>query len=128
MKQSSKREIGQLGEDIAAKYLENKGFLVLTRNYRKKWGELDLIVSKDRMLHFVEVKSVTRKIDSGKVARETYRAEENVHLQKLKRMYRAIETYLAEKNIEGDWVVDVMTVKIDTGNNKARCEFIENVF
>jgi len=47
--------IGRLGEDIATGYLKNRGFHIITRNYRKKWGEIDIIAKKDNVLHFVEV-------------------------------------------------------------------------
>lgn len=127
MNPSSKREVGQLGEDIAAKYLETKGFLIIARNYRKKWGELDLIAKKDGQLRFVEVKATVRDLSGGVVSHETYRLEDKVHPDKLKRMYRAIESYLAEKDINEEWSIDVVTVLIDKSQRMARCELIENV-
>jgi len=127
MNSFSKREVGQLGEDIAAKYLENKGFVIFERNYRKKWGELDLIAKKGGELRFIEVKATIRGLGEGFVSHETYRPEEKVHPHKLKRMHRAIETYLAEKDISEDWSIDVVTVLIDKGQKIARCELIENV-
>lgn len=39
-------EIGQLGEEIACQYLEKKGYTILDRNFRRKWGEIDIICSK----------------------------------------------------------------------------------
>ncbi|KKT37913.1 MAG: hypothetical protein UW27_C0008G0048 [Parcubacteria group bacterium GW2011_GWA1_44_13] len=58
---TEKQKIGRLGEDIAVKYLENKGFLVIERNYLKKCGEIDVIAKKAGITHFIEVKSVTRE-------------------------------------------------------------------
>lgn len=127
MSSSSKREVGQLGEDIAAKYLEGKGFLILERNYRKPWGELDLIAKKNGNLRFIEVKAASREAGSVTTGGSEYRLEEKVHPQKLKRMYRAIETYLAEKDIQDEWSVDVVTVLIDHDQRRAQCELIENV-
>jgi len=57
MAQTDKQRIGQIGEDCAVKYLENRGYKILERNYRKKYGEIDIIALKDSILHFVEVKS-----------------------------------------------------------------------
>jgi len=42
----TKKEIGKRGEDIAAEFLQRKGFSVIDRNYHSRWGELDLIAVK----------------------------------------------------------------------------------
>ncbi|MGE5415948.1 MAG: YraN family protein [Acidobacteriota bacterium] len=52
-----KREIGQRGEDLAAVYLERQGYKIITRNYRSRWGEIDIICRKNGILIFVEVRS-----------------------------------------------------------------------
>ncbi len=57
-----KKEIGQVYEKIAAKYLEDKGYRVLYNNYNTRYGEIDLIAYKDSMYIFCEVKY--RKDDS----------------------------------------------------------------
>ena len=53
--------IGGLGEDLAVKYLENKGYEIIERNFRRPWGELD-IVARDEgaTLVFIEVKTMKR--------------------------------------------------------------------
>lgn len=48
-----------LGEDAACKYLENNGYKILERNFRKGYGEIDIIAVKDKVLVFVEVKTRT---------------------------------------------------------------------
>ncbi|HPF20986.1 MAG TPA: YraN family protein [Syntrophomonas sp.] len=53
--------LGRQGEDIAAAYLQQQGYEILTRNYRCRYGELDLICRKGGLLVFVEVK--TRRSD-----------------------------------------------------------------
>ena len=50
-------ELGKKGEDVAAKYLNDKGFKVLALNARFRTGEIDIVASKKGELHFVEVKS-----------------------------------------------------------------------
>lgn len=49
--------IGKQGEQIAADFLENKGYNILERNYRFGKGEIDIIAEKDKLLIFVEVKT-----------------------------------------------------------------------
>ncbi len=49
-------ELGIWGEDLAAAFLRDKGFALVTRNYRSPYGEIDLIVQNEEYLVFVEVK------------------------------------------------------------------------
>lgn len=53
----NKREIGNLGENLAKEYLIKNNFKILEKNYRTRVGEIDLIVEKDSSVIFVEVKS-----------------------------------------------------------------------
>lgn len=123
-------EIGRLGEDVSCEFLEKRGFTVTARNYRKNWGEIDIIVKKSGITHFIEVKSVTRE-NLENVSREMdeFRPEDNMHPWKLKRLSRTIQSYLFEnKNIgEGEWQFDVMTVYLDQKNKKARVYFMEDL-
>ena len=52
----NRRKIGQEQEELAAKYLEEKGYEILERNYRIRTGEIDLIARDARYLVFIEVK------------------------------------------------------------------------
>src|SRR5665647_568897 len=96
---SETQKTGEIGENIAVRFLVKHGFLILDRNYTKKWGELDIVAKKDKKLYFIEVKSVSRetlnKIDD-------YRPEDNMHPWKMKRLSRTIQTYLLSKNIGED--------------------------
>lgn len=59
MAKTEKRKTGDLGEDIAERFLMKQGFVVVERNYLRKWGEIDIIVQKGGMIYFVEVKTVS---------------------------------------------------------------------
>jgi len=48
---------GKKGEDIASNYLEKNGYIILARNWRHKHYEVDIIAAKNKLLHFVEVKT-----------------------------------------------------------------------
>ncbi len=123
---SQSQKIGEIGEHLAARFLKNKDFIVLERNYTKKWGELDIVAKKENTIHFVEVKSKSvnfsfdNKIDS-------YKPEDNMHPWKLKRLSRTIETYLAENNVKIEWQFDLVVVYLDLKSNQARINLMENI-
>lgn len=128
-KETEKQKIGRMGEDVACRFLMKRGFNVIERNYLKKWGEIDIIAQKGKILRFIEVKTVSRE-NVGNISHETngYRPEENVHPKKLRRMTRVIQTYLIEKGIEDDnWQFDVLAVYFDLNNMEAKCRFTEDV-
>jgi len=124
-------EIGAKGEEIATKWLGNKGFFVIDKNYKRKWGELDIIVQKDRIVHFVEVKTVSKKSYGGRFEQEVnnYRPEDNMHPWKLQRLRRALQTYLLEKYKanEPKWQFDLICVFLDMDKRVAKVKFIENL-
>jgi putative endonuclease len=128
----SRQQIGSRGETLATWYLERKGFEILERNYRKKWGEIDIVArGTDQKVHFVEVKSVSyetkRDLDLAVKARN-WRPEENVHPYKLRKLNRAIDSWLIEKRYDGDWVIDVLAVRVVPREKYATVKFIPNVF
>lgn len=53
---------GKLGESHIAKYLEQRGYRILKRNFQCRFGEIDIIAANDQYIAFVEVK--TRRRDS----------------------------------------------------------------
>jgi len=141
---TEKQLIGKLGEDIACKYLKSKGFTIINRNYLKKCGEIDIIAQNKGLIHFIEVKSVSRacpsnyqndlnrEIKTKSVSSETndsYRPEDNIHTWKLERLRKTIQLYLAEKYVssETDWFFDVITVYIDQEKRLSRVNMLENV-
>jgi putative endonuclease len=53
---ASSRELGAWGEEKAARYLEQKGYRIVERNFRSRFGEIDLVVEDEKFLVFVEVR------------------------------------------------------------------------
>jgi putative endonuclease len=94
-------DLGKTGEDIACKYLEKVGFTIVVRNYRKKWGEIDIVAREttNGKVHFFEVKSIS-VISFNKIYSnghfQGHSPEENVHFFKAKQIKRMIETYMME--------------------------------
>lgn len=131
---SNAQKIGELGEDVACKHLEKNGFLILERNYTKKWGEIDIIAQKENIIYFIEVKSksvssldfVSQKFDQQDI--EVNRPEENMHPWKLKRLRRVVETYLISRRLGyTDWQFDLLIVYLDLEERRARVRKMENI-
>lgn len=133
-----RKEAGRIGEQIAAEYLARKGFRILDRNYRKPWGEIDIIAEMTDTIRFVEVKTLSRNVVEVKtlsrnaasdVSREKddYRPEEQVHVKKLQKIARTAEIYMNSKKDIRDYQIDVVGVILDMSNRKARCRLYEQV-
>jgi putative endonuclease len=126
---SETQKRGEIGENIATKFLMKHGFTIIERNYTKKWGEIDIIALKDTKIHFVEVKSVARDLLKGEASLDHWRAEDNMHPWKLKRMSRTIQTYLLSEKIPEDreWEVSLLVVFLDLKNKKAKVKVINDL-
>lgn len=121
------KKVGDLGEGIACTFLERKGFRIMGRNYRKAFGEVDIVAEKGNIVRFVEVKSVTREKDDDISRENGYRPEEQVHPRKLEKIARTAEAYMAEKGDRREYQIDVVAVFMVPRLKKARCRMMENV-
>lgn len=109
-----------------------QGYSIIERNYTKKWGEIDIIAEKDKVLYFVEVKSVSCKtLPNAKMesAGDDYRAEDNMHPWKAKRMARTIQTYLLSKKIDesAEWEAMLLVVYLNMQTRKACVKVIADL-
>ena len=125
MSLTEKQHVGNKGEEIAADYLKTRGFEILDRNYRKKWGELDIVAREMGILHFVEVKTVSHATGED----EDYNPEDKVHYLKRKRLSRATETYLLEKRVphETSFQIDVISVYVSRETGKYEVDYLEDI-
>ncbi len=95
---------GNEGEKLAAEYLQQKGYEIITRNYRHKHAEIDLIVRKDSFIVFVEVKTRSYSFYGE--------PEAFVDSKKAANVIRAAEQYTYEYHYEGNIRFDIVSVKI----------------
>ena len=89
MKRDPRHHLGELGEQLAAEHLERLGFDILDRNYRTRFGELDLVGFDGETLVFCEVK--TRR------AARAVSPWENLHALKQAQVRRMSAAWLAER-------------------------------
>jgi len=102
------REKGDFAEDRAISYLQELDFLVIDRNYHSRFGEIDIIAVKDKVMHFIEVKS------------GNYDPIYQISPSKISKIYKTAEIYISKKKIDMDFCIDALIVCEDI-------EFIENI-
>ncbi len=108
---TQKSETGRIGEDIACKYLIKNGYKIVERNYRQKWGELD-IIAKDpqKTLVFVEVKTMRQ----NNAAIAALNPEDNLTEAKLIKLQRTASLYAGfnEKlvDVNRGWRIDLIAI------------------
>ena len=113
--------IGKFGEDIASKYLEEKGYKIKERNYRTFLGEIDIISEYKGNIIFVEVK--TRRSN-----RFGY-PEEAINFNKQRKIIKNALCYLAKYNLwENNFCFDVILVSISNHKEIKRIRHIRNAF
>ncbi|MDP1625393.1 MAG: YraN family protein [bacterium] len=126
---SKSQKLGLLGEDIVCKYLRDRGFTIIERNYTKKWGEIDIIVAKEGMIRFIEVKSATRDLGPNNHvldAADLHRPEDGMHAAKRRRLSRTIQTYMASMG-DIEWHFDVACILIDPERRRARIKIMDDI-
>ena len=116
----SRQKLGRWGEQLAAKHLEAKGYVLLERNWRCRRGEIDLVTRGGDVLVFVEVK--TRR------GRDYGTPEEAITSIKAKRLLELGQRYLLEHDLEDvEWSVDLVAVELDSQGKLLRCEHVPNI-
>ncbi len=115
---------GRTGEQIACDFLTNRGYTILERNYRKPWGEIDIIAEIRGVVHFVEVKAVSVRDFSRE---KEYIPEEMVHVKKLRKIVRTAELFMISRNDAREFQVDVIGVLLLKEKRVARCRFFQQV-
>lgn len=109
-----KQRVGSWGEDIAARYLEERGYNLVARNVRTPYGEIDIVTEKDGFTIFVEVKA--------RISSSLGPPEISVTPRKQAHMRAAAEHY-AQQNELDHWQIDVITVENKPGTKPAITHF-----
>lgn len=117
--QRSKKAFGDWGEEVAAKFLQEKGMTILYRKYRAERGEIDVIARDGNVIVFVEVKTG----DSHKFGLP----EERITRQKQKQLYKIANAFIQQNPMEDvDYRFDVVVVDGNPRNYQIR--YYENAF
>jgi putative endonuclease len=118
---SKRLALGQRGEALAAAYLEERGYTIVARNWRRPEGELDLVVARHGLCVFVEVRSRTG-VERGHPL-------ETVNASKRARVLRAARLYLdEEKPPAAVFRFDVVGVTFSLDDTPPEIIHIEDAF
>lgn len=121
MKKFSTQDIGKIGEEYAVNFLKEKKYKIIERNYRKRYGEIDIIAENKNYIIFVEVK--TRHTDSMTSAADA------VNRQKQNKIIITASMYLSENETDKFCRFDVCEVYINADNLKlVNINYIEAAF
>ncbi len=119
MNNGQKLNTGKLGEDIAENYLKKKGYKIIARNYRNKYGEIDLVVQDKSSLVFVEVR--TRR-------NERFGSpEESINSKKKRKMFKNTKAYIAFHNFKEKYRMDVICVVLSRDRKIKRINHYQNI-
>ena len=112
-------KIGVDGEKAACNFLKKKGYKILKRNYKKTYGEIDIIAKVDNTITFVEVKT--------RANTEFGLACEAVTKSKQDKIIKTAYSYIKENNTDADFSFDI--IEVYHANGKVmKIEHIENAF
>ena len=97
------RAKGNIAEDKACAFLYDNGFSILDRNFYSSFGEIDIIATKDDVLHFIEVKS----------GDDYELAIQNITKSKLSKLIKTGNIYMKKNSFDSDYEYDAILVTPD---------------
>jgi putative endonuclease len=113
-KDQFRKQTGQLGEQAAVHYLVSNGYQIVTRNWRCRLGEIDIVAKTNNTLVFIEVRS-KRSSSFGN-------AESSITLKKQLRMQRLAYAYLRATHDSNNpnYRIDLLAIDLDRANTTVR--------
>jgi putative endonuclease len=112
-------ELGKYGEQLAEKYLTEKGYKILYRNWRHSHYEIDVIAIRNDLLRIIEVK--VRSTNNYGLP------EENVTKKKLKFLLQATDAFLFKNPLYRNFQIDILSITLRQ-NAEPEYFLIEDVY
>jgi putative endonuclease len=116
---SDASDLGKKGEKLAAEHLRKQGYSILAQNYRfSKLAEVDIVATNDKEIVFVEVKTrASNYLNDPAVM---------VSRKKQKRIFKAADKFLKEKNVTLEWRFDIISIVMN--ESTTTIEHLEDAF
>ncbi len=120
-----RKSIGKLGEKLAGRFLKGKGYVILVYNYRKKWGEIDIIAKKQDTYYFIEVKTrvIRGKSYENLDALHIY-PHDSINEKKLHTIEKVGESYLSEN--DAPYEIHILNVYLQEDLKEATIEHLDH--
>lgn len=117
-----RRQTGAIAEQAVVDYLSMKGYRILARNYRKPWGEIDIIAQTGPTFVFVEVKANTRE-------NQGFEPELRANGSKIHKVARTAQLYLQDHypDQEKEWRIDIVSVTFNLPGRTAHIKHFKNI-
>jgi len=114
-----RKELGDIGEELARKFLKKKGYRIHETNFRCREGEIDIIAEHKDYLVFVEVRTKTTSSFGS--------PEESVTSAKKEKLIASALAYMSShKDLSGNWRIDFVGIELDEKGKATRIELIQN--
>ena len=110
--------LGNKGEDLAAQFLQEKGYKILVRNYRYQKAEVDIIAKKGDLLLAVEVKTRSTP-DFGN-------PQDFVKPKQIQQLVKVVDFYIQDQNLEVEVRFDIVAIIKNKAGTKI--EHLEDAF
>ena len=117
---TNSKKLGEFGEEIAQKHLKKKGYKILAKNFKRKWGEIDIVAKRKKSISFVEVKTIFQNRD--------FYPEDEINQKKKRQLRKMAQIYLREFKIplESPWQIDIITIEISPDLKRAKIRHYKN--
>lgn len=120
-KKNHRKELGSKGEDIAVRFLKKKGYKIIKRNYKCKYGEIDIIAERDNITAFIEVR--TMQAEKFGIPQDFITNIKTDHISK------SALNYIKEENLfDRSCRFDLMAINLSDTLSEPKIEHIENAF
>ena len=119
-----RRALGRLGEDLAAAHLAGLGYRIVTRNWRTRTGELDIVAQDGEWLVFVEVRA--RRAGRRGVDPALGTPEESVTPRKQLQLATLADAYLFALPWQGPWRIDVIALELAADGSIVRLNHLRD--
>lgn len=114
-----RKELGDIGEELARKFLKKKGYRIRETNFRCREGEIDIIAEQKGYLVFIEVRTKTSSSFGS--------PEESVTTAKKEKLIASALAYMSShKDLPDNWRIDFVGIELNQKGKATRIELIEN--